>query len=75
MITNGRVKHAEIDVETDTKGRQIEDVYMGMGRRETGLIRTIKIPMPKLDRDSDPSESREIILSQQCKYQLEEGSV
>ena len=29
---------------------------------ETGLIRTIKIPMPNLDRDYDPSESREIIL-------------
>lgn len=29
---------------------------------ETGLIRTIKIPMPDLDRDYDPSESREIIL-------------
>ena len=29
---------------------------------ETGLIRTIKIPMPNLNRDYDPSESREIIL-------------
>jgi hypothetical protein len=29
---------------------------------ETGEIRTIKIPMPNLDRDYDPSESREIIL-------------
>ena len=29
---------------------------------ETGLIRPIKIPMPNLDRDYDPSESREIIL-------------
>jgi hypothetical protein len=29
---------------------------------ETGLIRTIKIPMPNLDCDYDPSESREIIL-------------
>ena len=29
---------------------------------ETGLIRTIKIPMPGLDRDYDPSKSREIIL-------------
>ena len=29
---------------------------------ETGLIRTIEIPMPKLDRDYDPSESHEIIL-------------
>ena len=29
---------------------------------ETGLIRTIKIPMPNLDRDYDPSESHEIIL-------------
>ena len=27
---------------------------------ETGEIRTIKIPMPDLDRDYDPSESREI---------------
>jgi hypothetical protein len=60
--TNGRVKHAEIDVETDTNGRQIEDVYVGMGRWETGAIRTIKIPLPNLDRDYDPSKSREIIL-------------
>ncbi|HJP91343.1 MAG TPA: hypothetical protein VJ875_05275 [Pyrinomonadaceae bacterium] len=29
---------------------------------ETGLIRTIKITMPNLDRDYDPSESQEIIL-------------
>ena len=29
---------------------------------ETGEIRTIKIPMPNLNRDYDPSESREIIL-------------
>ena len=29
---------------------------------ETGEIRTIKIPMPNLDRDYDPSESREITL-------------
>jgi hypothetical protein len=29
---------------------------------ETGLIRTIKIPMPNLNRDYDPSESRDIIL-------------
>jgi hypothetical protein len=29
---------------------------------ETGEIRTIKIPMPNLDRDYDPSESHEIIL-------------
>ena len=29
---------------------------------ETGEIRTIKIPMPNLDRDYDPSEPREIIL-------------
>jgi hypothetical protein len=49
-------------VETDTNGRQIEDVYMGMGDGETGQIRTIKIPMPYLDRDYDPNESREIIL-------------
>ena len=28
---------------------------------ETGLIRTIKIPMPNLDRDYGPSESREIV--------------
>ena len=26
---------------------------------ETGVIRTIKIPMPDLDRDYDPSESRD----------------
>ena len=26
---------------------------------ETGLIRTIKIPMPNLDRNYDPSESRD----------------
>jgi hypothetical protein len=35
-LTNGRVKHAEIDVETDTNGRQIEDVYVGMGRWGNG---------------------------------------
>jgi hypothetical protein len=35
--TNGRVKHAEIDVETDTNGRRIEDVYMGMGRWGNGF--------------------------------------
>jgi len=29
---------------------------------ETGEIRTIEIPMPDLDRDYDPSESREILL-------------
>jgi len=28
---------------------------------ETGEIRTIKIPMPDLERDYEPSESREII--------------
>ena len=29
---------------------------------ETGLIRTIEIAMPDLDRDYDPSEAREILL-------------
>ena len=29
---------------------------------ETGEIRTIEIAMPDLDRDYDPSESREILL-------------
>ena len=29
---------------------------------ETGEIRTIKIPMPNLDRDYDPGESQELIL-------------
>ena len=29
---------------------------------ETGVIRTIEIAMPDLDRDYDPSESREILL-------------
>ena len=42
--------------------RQIKDVYMGLGRRGTGEIRTIEIPMPDLDRDYDPSESQEILL-------------
>ena len=28
---------------------------------ETGVIRTIEIAMPNLDRDYDPSESREIL--------------
>jgi hypothetical protein len=34
---------------------------------ETGEIRTIKIPMPNLDRDYDPSESREIILDRKLR--------
>jgi hypothetical protein len=34
---------------------------------ETGLIRTIEIPMPNLDRDYDPSESREIILDRKLR--------
>ena len=34
---------------------------------ETGEIRTIKIPMPNLDRDYDPSESREIILDRRLR--------
>jgi hypothetical protein len=29
---------------------------------ETGVIRTIEIAMPDLDRDDDPSKSREILL-------------
>jgi hypothetical protein len=61
-LKNGRVKHADIDVETDSNGTQIEDVYVGMGRWGNGEIRTIKTPMPNLDRNYDPSESREIIL-------------
>jgi hypothetical protein len=32
---------------------------------ETGVIRTIKIPLPNLDRDYDPSGSHEIILDRQ----------
>ena len=35
---------------------------------ETGEIRTIKIPMPDLDRDYDPSESREIILDRKPRW-------
>ena len=34
---------------------------------ETGLIRTITIPMPNLDRDYDQSESREIILDRKLR--------
>jgi len=29
---------------------------------ETGVIRTIEVAIPNLDRDYDPSESREILL-------------
>ena len=39
---------------------------------ETGLIRTIEIPMPNLDRDYDPRESSEIILDQQLRLANEE---
>ena len=38
---------------------------------ETGLIRTIKIPMPNLDRDYDPSESHEIILDRKPRDNVE----
>lgn len=34
---------------------------------ETGEIRTIEIAMPDLDRDYDPSESREIILDRKLR--------
>ena len=34
---------------------------------ETGEIRTIKIPMPDLDRDYDPNKSREIILDRKLR--------
>ena len=36
-LTNGCVKRAEIEAETDTNGRQIEDVYVGMGRWGNGM--------------------------------------
>ena len=39
---------------------------------ETGLIRTIKIPMPNLDRDYDPSESHEIILDRKPRLENRE---
>ena len=54
-------------MENDTNGRQIEDVYMEWEDGETGLIRTIEISMPNLDRDYDPSESREIILNRKLR--------
>ena len=41
---------------------------------ETGLIRTIKIPMPNLDRDYDPSESHEIILDRRPRLENREMS-
>ena len=34
---------------------------------ETGVIRTIEIAMPNLDRDYDPSESQEIILDRKLR--------
>jgi len=34
---------------------------------ETGVIRTIEIAMPDLDRDYDPSESQEIILDRKLR--------
>ena len=39
---------------------------------ETGLIRTIKIPMPNLDRDYDPGESHEIILDRKPRLENRE---
>lgn len=39
---------------------------------ETGLIRTIKIPTPNLDRDYDPSESHEIILDRKPRLENRE---
>lgn len=39
---------------------------------ETDLIRTIKIPMPSLDRDYDPSESHEIILDRRPRLENRE---
>jgi hypothetical protein len=49
-------------VETETNGRRIEDVYVGMGRRGNRSDPHNQTPMPNLDRDYDPSESHEIIL-------------
>ena len=43
-----------------------------MGNGETGEIRTIRIPMPNLDRDYDPSESREIILDRKPRLKNRE---
>jgi hypothetical protein len=40
---------------------------MGWEDGETGVIRTIIIPMPNLDRDYDPSKSREIILDRKLR--------
>jgi hypothetical protein len=37
--------------------------FTGIGKTgKTGVIRTIEIAMPDLDRDYDPGESQEIIL-------------
>ncbi len=40
---------------------------MGMEDAETGVIRTIEIAMPDLDRDYDPNESQEIILDRKLR--------
>lgn len=39
---------------------------------ETGVIRTIEIAMPDLDRDYDPSESHEIILDRKPRLENRE---
>ena len=59
-------------MEIDINGRQIEDVYMGMGRRGNRSDPHIKIPMPNLDRDYDPSESHEIILDRKPRLENRE---
>lgn len=47
LSRNGRATQAEIELETETNGRQSKMVTWEWEDGETGLIRTIKIPMPK----------------------------
>jgi hypothetical protein len=68
LSSNERTRQAcRIEVETDTNGRQSKTFTWEWEDGETGEIRTIKIPMPDLDRDYDPSESREIILDRKLR--------
>jgi hypothetical protein len=67
-LTNGCAQHAEIELETENNGRQIEDVYMGMGRRGNRSDPHNQNPDAQPDRDYDPSESREIILDRKPRF-------
>jgi hypothetical protein len=61
-LTNGRVKHAELKWRPTVMEDKLKTFTWEWEDGETGEIRTIKIPMPNLERDYDSSESREIIL-------------